>query len=319
MPTYYEILKIQPTATQQEVESAVDTQYNRCRRLVTHHDPIVVEQATEALRTLELIRNTLGNEIERSKYNSSLNVGGLADPEKHLRGVAPSPLAMGPFAESPQQKMQPQMQVAQIERVDAWVCAKCKMANAIGENFCTKCGNQIADACPKCKALTELSKPFCSKCGADKTAVILALKNANICIIQQAQIEIQEILLLAETIPWFNFDSKNPALHKQIWGNNLGGDLMIACATIGSLLTAGIIGFSTAILVNKIFGSVVGWAGALFALMLVSIIIFLGIGSLIFIVEKKIRLKTTVRQNANSMIDTRKQRIIQLQQQIRQI
>lgn len=71
MPTYYEILKLPPTATQAEIESKADAQYNQWRRLVTHHDPNVVDEANRALRTLELVRNTLGNSVERSEYDAS--------------------------------------------------------------------------------------------------------------------------------------------------------------------------------------------------------------------------------------------------------
>ena len=55
MPNYYEVLKLLPTATRTEVEYAIEAEYNQWRRLVTHHDPKMVEQANRHLRVLEEI------------------------------------------------------------------------------------------------------------------------------------------------------------------------------------------------------------------------------------------------------------------------
>lgn len=50
---YYEILNLQPTASSADIQTAFENQYNQWRRLVTHHDPKVVNQANQALQALE--------------------------------------------------------------------------------------------------------------------------------------------------------------------------------------------------------------------------------------------------------------------------
>src|ERR1035437_4567587 len=83
MPTYYEIINVIPTAAQSEIELVLDAQYNKVRRLVTHQDPNVVNQANQALQLLEKIRTTLMDDGKRSAYDAAIgissNLGGLAD------------------------------------------------------------------------------------------------------------------------------------------------------------------------------------------------------------------------------------------------
>ena len=48
MATYYEFLQVAPTASVAEIEAAWEERYNHWRRLVTHHDPQVVNEANQS-------------------------------------------------------------------------------------------------------------------------------------------------------------------------------------------------------------------------------------------------------------------------------
>jgi hypothetical protein len=157
--TYYEILKISPTASTSEIQAAIDAQYDQWRRLVTHHKPEVVEQANQSLRILETIRATLTDPAKRAVYDASLSVGGLADPEAVIRthGEPPPP----PLRSSGSPGL------PGTRPVDAWVCPQCGTTSPRGTRFCSKCRAQIGIDCPKCKKLTLKSDPYCAECGAD--------------------------------------------------------------------------------------------------------------------------------------------------------
>ncbi len=58
MANYYEMIEVKPTATDKEIETAIDARYNQWRALVTHHDDKVRDQANQAMRMLEQIRGT---------------------------------------------------------------------------------------------------------------------------------------------------------------------------------------------------------------------------------------------------------------------
>ena len=166
MATYYEILKIAPNASPAEVEAAYEGQYNHWRRLVTHHDPNMVNKANHALQSLEQMRVTLTDPAKRKEYDAKIglynSMGGLADPQARPRVAAPTPppsrTRVGPH--SPPAPLT-------TERVDAWVCSKCQTANAIGHQYCQECGHQIGRQCPKCDTLVEMQTEFCSNCGID--------------------------------------------------------------------------------------------------------------------------------------------------------
>lgn len=161
MATYYEILKIQPTATTAEIEALLDTQYHEWRRLVTHHDPTVVNQANLALQTLEKIRATLIDPEKRTAYDAGLglsHIDGLADPSAVLDM---SRRSMVPSLPSDPQK------APVSERTDAWVCPKCQAPNSVNTQYCENCGNQVGVSCPSCNRLTRAAARFCSHCGAD--------------------------------------------------------------------------------------------------------------------------------------------------------
>jgi hypothetical protein len=174
MTTYYEILQIQPTASIAEIQAAVDEQYNQWRRLTTHHDPIVVNQANQALQALETIRSTLTDPGKRTVYDSAIGlngiIGGVADPGLILKQSSSKSVISTSPKSPPTQPVQFTGPSASIQRMDAWICPKCHKSNSTGAQFCEGCGNRIGDSCPKCGKITELVNAYCPACGADKKA-----------------------------------------------------------------------------------------------------------------------------------------------------
>lgn len=160
MTTYYDILGIKPEATIVEIETALETQYNRWRRLVTHHDLNMVTKANRALQVLEQARGTLTNPDKRAAYDHEIgldvSLGGLADPSAY--SVNPHPVPSSPIPKS-------SPVTTPIQRTDAWVCPKCNTANPISTRFCKSCGQQLGQNCPKCNALIEINATHCSACG----------------------------------------------------------------------------------------------------------------------------------------------------------
>jgi uncharacterized membrane protein YqjE len=167
MPNYYEVLNLQPTATTSEIEVACESQYNQWRRLVTHHDPNVVNQANQALQLLETIRTTLTNTNTRAVYDAGIGIGvtlgGLADPEAILSQAAaaptpPPPDLLKPRAGAPS--------AAAVSKPNLWVCPKCNCDNPADTKYCYKCGAQLVRNCPECKKMTSLVvSGFCGNCG----------------------------------------------------------------------------------------------------------------------------------------------------------
>ena len=160
MPNYYEIIKVQPTAPTAEIVNACEAQYNQWRRLVTHHDQDVVNQANQALQTIEQIRLTLTDTEKRGVYDAAVGIrgaiGGLADPEALLRAAPPLSTPPKPTATAPT-----------MQRVDAWLCPKCNLANAIGTAFCQQCGTKISKECPNCNKRIYVSATHCPECGVN--------------------------------------------------------------------------------------------------------------------------------------------------------
>jgi len=163
MTTYYEFLQVSSTATVAEIEAAYEDRYNHWRRLVTHHDPEVVNRANQALRWLEKAHVTLTDPAKREAYDAGIGlrgpVGGLADLEAGSGDTGPPP---GPDFGS-------QRAGASVtgQRVDAWVCPQCQAPNPLGTRFCNRCGQQLGIKCPKCGKLTQAAAPYCSECGVD--------------------------------------------------------------------------------------------------------------------------------------------------------
>lgn len=178
MPNYYEFLQIQPAASSPEIEVALDEKYNQVRRLVTHHDPSVVNQANLALQSLETIRTTLLDPQRKAAYDLTLGgaVGGLADPSSTPTASPVQPMGMpGMAPPSPifTQPVQTLVQTQPAAVLDGWKCVKCHNVNQAGSQFCKVCGSEIGKACPKCSTVFEKTASFCPTCGV-KPAEYLA-------------------------------------------------------------------------------------------------------------------------------------------------
>ncbi|MDP9310395.1 MAG: zinc ribbon domain-containing protein [Chloroflexota bacterium] len=165
MQTYYEFLNVPPTASSGDIEQAIESQYNQWRRLVTHHDPEIANQANQSLNTLEKIRTTLSHPDARLAYDATLvaagQVGGLAEPGVQLASTQ-IPRPMVPVAMPP----------AAITRgapappVGLWACGKCHTDNPPQTKFCFKCGTQLVQQCPACGSEASLiTTGICGACG----------------------------------------------------------------------------------------------------------------------------------------------------------
>jgi ribosomal protein L40E len=161
MPTYYHLLDLETDAKTTEIEDAIDEQYHKWRRLVTHHDPDVVTQANQALQRLEKIRATLTDSQSRAIYDEGVglngDVGGLGDPDALVANAAPhSPPA------SPRAKVRDKE-----PRVDVWTCSKCHTSNPVGTRYCVSCGYEVGVECPKCSHINPATATYCSQCGVN--------------------------------------------------------------------------------------------------------------------------------------------------------
>lgn len=164
MPNYYETIKLAPSASVAEIEVACDTLYNQWRGLINHQDPNIAVQATQALHTVEVIRDTLMDPAKRAGYDAGLglseSVGGLADPEALIRQTA----IMTPPA--PRNAASPAGSRGTTQAGNLWACPKCNADNPAQTDFCLKCGAQLVRKCPECQQKSSLvATGFCGKCG----------------------------------------------------------------------------------------------------------------------------------------------------------
>ena len=205
MPTYYEFLQVDDTASVQEIQIALDQKYNECRRLVTHHDQDIVNQANMALQSLEKIRGTLLNTESKSVYDETLGlsasqVGGLMDLDvsasQPLSGASavPSMLGGGPF----QQTITPNKQPSNTP-VDGWHCSKCNSISQSGSLFCKSCGAELGYPCPQCGTPVEHTAKFCPSCGVNPSEFIEEQERAKAEAIELWQKEMQHVLSQAES------------------------------------------------------------------------------------------------------------------------
>ncbi len=169
MLTYYEVLQTSPDATPADIEQAYEKQYNHWRRLVTHHDPEMVNRANQALQLLQKIHATLTDPRQRATYNASLGAtGGLADPNAATASSGLSQVTP-PTTRSPSLPTAPVIVVPPPlkpeDRVDAWICPKCKQPNGLESLYCKDCGQTIGVYCPNCHRLIEAIAKFCPACG----------------------------------------------------------------------------------------------------------------------------------------------------------
>ncbi|MBP7212639.1 MAG: zinc ribbon domain-containing protein [Anaerolineaceae bacterium] len=202
MINYYDLLQLPQSASTQEIEIKLDEQYQKWRGLVTHHKPEIVDEANNALRTIENARTTLLNAENRSEYDKQLtaaigNQAGLSDPDAFF--TSPGSNFGGNFSAIPPQSPSPIL--PQAERTDAWICPNpaCKKANSVGTTFCSNCGETLGKACPNCGELVEASNKFCSKCGVDKLATFEEIKQSKLRDLQKEKRILHEKLDLAST------------------------------------------------------------------------------------------------------------------------
>ena len=172
--------------------------------MVTHHKPEIVDEANNALRTIENVRTTLLNAEKRSEYDKQLtatlgNQAGLSDPDAIFTSSGSN--FGGNFSGIPPQRPSPVL--PQAERTDAWICPNtaCKKANPIGTTFCANCGETLAKNCPNCGALVEASNKFCSNCGVDKQSFFEESKKAEIQALREQQSKVEQLLQEAENNP----------------------------------------------------------------------------------------------------------------------
>jgi len=167
---YYELLGLDNKADSSEIETALDTQYDQWRALVTNHDPKMVSEANQALSTIEEIRKTLLNPSQRSEYDRALNsIGGLEDPSTlistdRMGGGWMAPPRPRTSRQTPQQ--------GETEDASTWICSVCKKKYPAGTRFCKSCGSQLGVDCPNCGRLTNVHNRFCQDCGVDIQAAI---------------------------------------------------------------------------------------------------------------------------------------------------
>jgi len=167
MQDYYAILTVRPDASTEELEEAIENQYNMVRRLTTHHDSNVVNQANQALSILEQARATLLDSARRSEYNAALGIGvaGIADPE--LLNSKPAPSAMSVTTTIPAFGGYPPSAplVGRAPAIERWICQHCQRENPMGTLFCQSCGEAVGRICPSCQATYEARARFCPSCG----------------------------------------------------------------------------------------------------------------------------------------------------------
>jgi hypothetical protein len=164
----YQFIGVPVSATPQEIDAAVFAKYNEVRRLVTHHDPTIVNQANSDLQAIEQARATLLDTNLRSAYDASLGLdgatGGLADPQAILQKFNPVIAAAPPSTRLADPNPQ---KAPAINHTDVWVCPGCQTANQKNTKFCKKCGRELGVLCPKCNTLNEMDTIFCQDCGVN--------------------------------------------------------------------------------------------------------------------------------------------------------
>lgn len=164
MPTYYEILMVRQTAGPQELEAAIENQYNQVRRLTTHYDANIVNQANQALLILEQARATLLDPRRKAEYDASLGIGigGIADPELANNSHATTISVPGP---SPLAGFTPRVVAQSPAIANAWYCPQCQRPNPMGTQYCQNCRHAIGRICPNCQASYEAKANYCPRCG----------------------------------------------------------------------------------------------------------------------------------------------------------
>ncbi len=158
MQDFYSLLEIDRSATVDQISTAIDEQYDKWRRLTSHHDAQLQNQANQALFQIEQARNTLLDLTKKGPYDVELGAGGIADPDAiHQHSGLHSPLT----------PLRSPISSTALERTDAWVCNSCKKANPIGSIHCQQCGRSVGQICVKCDTTSPATAKFCLSCGVN--------------------------------------------------------------------------------------------------------------------------------------------------------
>lgn len=171
----YQFIGVPNSATTVEIDAAIFAKYNEVRRLVSHHDPTIVNQANSSLQVIEHARTILLDPQKKSAYDASIGLGsatgGLADPQAILQRFNPVMAATPPAGRPGETNFQAAPIV--VDRADSWVCPACQTLNPIGTRFCKKCGKEIGVPCPNCQSLVETHATYCQKCGVNVPETVL--------------------------------------------------------------------------------------------------------------------------------------------------
>lgn len=159
---YYQILNLAPTSSNQEIENAWDNTYNQVRRLVTHHDPKVANDANNGLRILEDVRATLLDPTRRAAYDEKIGIHQVSElgiqDEVITSSNTPTPLSSTP----------PRPNRISRSTTAEPLCPNCgSEENPSESRFCVKCQGSLTQICPNdaCKAELRWYYPNCPKCG----------------------------------------------------------------------------------------------------------------------------------------------------------
>lgn len=154
MPSYYEILRVSPTATDEAIREA----YAQMRAAYQGQTGTGPDQ--QALRLLDAAYATLSDPASRKDYDRTLDSGAtIRLPQPLARPAAPQPLVPArPTA------LAPAPSVLGAAEATPRTCPHCGQQSPAQANFCAHCRRQIANPCPGCGQLVTLGQPICLRC-----------------------------------------------------------------------------------------------------------------------------------------------------------
>lgn len=143
MTNFYQVLKIEATATSDEIKAAYARE--RANRIAqAGANDLGID---EELRTLDEAYATLSESGRRAAYDRSLRQDSTT-MELTLPGQPAAPVIL---ADAP---------VAQIRQS----CPHCGAPNPIQATICIECGRQTTRPCPKCGQAVVLGQTVCPRC-----------------------------------------------------------------------------------------------------------------------------------------------------------
>lgn len=197
MPNYYEYLQVEPFASDQEIQAALNQKYEQCKRLSTHDDPTVAQQANLALQSLEKIKDVLLIPDRRAVYDETLGLtpAVVDSPVISYAKPADEPEVSPVIMQGNELTAQTAPSVGITERLK---CENCNSLNPVGTRFCLDCGNEICSPCPKCGTLYEKSKEYCPACGVSRQQYSEEQEKVRLEATERQKKEVQKSLSAAE-------------------------------------------------------------------------------------------------------------------------